>query len=54
MTSVMPGLLPETQGIQFTARPVLRTRESLTSSQGHVKSGLLHSPTLSGLHRQLS
>ncbi|XP_046566155.1 EF-hand calcium-binding domain-containing protein 6-like [Haliotis rubra] len=29
MASLMAGLLPETQGVQFTARPVLRTRESL-------------------------
>ena len=27
MASVMSGLLPETTGVQFTARPALRTRD---------------------------
>ena len=27
MTTVMSGFLPETTGVQFTARPALRTRD---------------------------
>lgn len=45
MASVMPGLLPDSQGVQFTARPALRTRESIVqrsnapSRAGRASSG---------------
>ncbi|KAL4233424.1 EF-hand calcium-binding domain-containing protein 6 [Mactra antiquata] len=40
MASVMPGLLPESAGVQFTARPALRTRDSCreTARSGHSSS----------------
>ncbi|KAL8588470.1 hypothetical protein ACOMHN_054049 [Nucella lapillus] len=38
MASVMSGLLPDTQGVQFTARPALRTRESIAPVRSHPAS----------------
>ncbi|XP_076466442.1 EF-hand calcium-binding domain-containing protein 6-like [Babylonia areolata] len=45
MASVMSGLLPDTQGVQFTARPALRTRESIAPvrSQPASRSGRVSS-----------
>ena len=39
MATVMPMLRPESQGVQFTARAALRTRESIGSRLGGSKNG---------------
>lgn len=36
MTSVMPGLLPDTNCIQFTARPALRTRDNSRNATARI------------------
>ncbi|XP_041351388.1 EF-hand calcium-binding domain-containing protein 6-like [Gigantopelta aegis] len=56
MATVVPRLLPETQGVQFTVRPVLRTRESLMSGRsdksspiGSREAGRLVNPNMSSI-----
>ncbi|XP_070189620.1 EF-hand calcium-binding domain-containing protein 6-like [Littorina saxatilis] len=38
MASAMAGLLPDTQGVQFTARPILRTRENISPVRSFASS----------------
>ncbi|XP_052809717.1 EF-hand calcium-binding domain-containing protein 6-like isoform X2 [Mya arenaria] len=43
MTSVMSGLLPDTNGVQFTARPALRTRDGGRSTARNGRSSSIGS-----------
>ena len=38
MASAVSGLLPDTQGVQFTARPALRTRENMSPLRSNASS----------------
>lgn len=49
MASVMPGLLPDSSGVQFTARPALRTRDCSRNSSRNGRSSSVGSVADNGI-----
>ncbi|XP_053398276.1 EF-hand calcium-binding domain-containing protein 6-like [Mercenaria mercenaria] len=49
MASVMPGLLPDSSGVQFTARPALRTRDCSRNTNRNGRSSSIGSASDSGI-----